>query len=109
MVDLRGPPINLEETLYGDKGIAGSLSGILGAAAGATSAEKQAAIEEAKKTATDLTSLVRKKQKDEAKPKEAEASNGAKGANGESNGKRKAEDDAEPEELKKAKLEEATA
>ncbi|CAI4212244.1 unnamed protein product [Parascedosporium putredinis] len=110
LVDLRGPPINLEETLYGDKGIAGSLSGILGAAAGATSAEKQAAIEEAKKTATDLTSLVRKKQKDEAKPpQEAEASNGAKGANGESNGKRKAEDDAEPEELKKAKLEEATA
>ena len=60
------------------------------------------AIEEAKKTATDLTGLVRKKAKDEAAP--TTETNG--------HGKRKAEEPADAAaggDSKKAKVEDATA
>ncbi|KAL2110302.1 hypothetical protein VUR80DRAFT_1373 [Thermomyces stellatus] len=83
--DLRGPPINLNESLFGPKGL-------LGAAGGASSSK----IEDAKKNATDLSSLVRKKAKDEG---------------GGSNGKRKAEGDGDSEtggeSPKKARVEDA--
>lgn len=80
------------------------LGGILGAAIGESAAQTQARVEEAKKTATDLTGLVRKKVKEEPKPEETQA-NGA-----ESNGtKRKAEEPAEADDSsKKTKVEEAT-
>lgn len=85
------------------------LNGVLGATEGETPAETKARIEEAKKTATDLTGLVRrKKEKGETIAAAAEAM-GAAPAN--TNGKRKAEDvDAgEESDTKKAKVEETTA
>lgn len=94
------------------------MGGILGAALGESAEQTQARVEEAKKTATDLTGLVRKKNKEELKPaeepvvKDAEEPKVETQANGEeSNGtKRKAEEPAEEDEpAKKAKVEEATA
>lgn len=71
------------------------MSGVLGAAEGETPSETTARIEEAKKGATDLTGLVKRKKIDGDKA---------------SSGKRKADDDAEDEtksgEAKKAKVEE---
>lgn len=97
LVDLRKDPIDTKELLGGD---ANPLGGILGAALGESSAERQARVEEAKRTATDLTGLVRKK-----KP----AANGdAATASAGDSGKRKAEDDVPTggESPKKAKVEE---
>ena len=76
----------------------------MGAALGESAAQTEARIEEAKKTATDLTGLVRKKAKEEPKPAAEEAK-----TNGhETNGKRKAEDPAEEvAETKKARVDEA--
>ncbi|KAK1992329.1 hypothetical protein LX36DRAFT_662527 [Colletotrichum falcatum] len=108
LVDLRKPPIDVSAALGGD-----GVGGILGAALGESAAQTQARVEEAKKTATDLTGLVRKKNKDEPKSadKPAEEAKATEvSANGEeSNGiKRKAEDSAETDEsAKKAKVEEA--
>lgn len=62
-----------------------SLGGLLGGLMGAPATETEARIEEAKKNATDLTSLVRKKEK----PAPAAATE--EGAS--TGGKRKAEDD----------------
>lgn len=72
-----------------------SLGGILGGLMGEAPAQTEARIEEAKKTATDLTGLVRKKGKSTpaAAPASAEASNG----------KRKAEDDAVMEDSESSK------
>lgn len=81
------------------------MGGLFGAAGGESAAQTEARIEEAKKTANDLTGLVRKKKaKDEpqqAAP--AEAANNGK----ETNGKRKAEESIENEAeigSKKAKV-----
>lgn len=63
------------------------MGGILGAALGESSTETEARIEEAKKTATDLTGLVRKKDK-------RKAEDGAEGQEG------------EEEPIKKARTEE---
>jgi hypothetical protein len=69
---------------------------------GETPEQTEARLEEAKKTATDLSSLVRKKKKEEPATSEAPA-NGA-----DSNGtKRKAEEPADEDASKKAKIEEA--
>lgn len=99
LIDLRKPPIDVNAALGGD-----GVGGILGAALGESSAQTQARVEEAKKTATDLTGLVRKKNKEEPKPAEvpaiAEESNGTK---------RKAEEPVEVDDVsKKAKVEEVT-
>ncbi|EON99309.1 putative histone h1-binding protein [Phaeoacremonium minimum UCRPA7] len=100
LVDLRKPPIDVNAALAGSD----PMGGILGAALGESAAQTEARIEEAKKTATDLTGLVRKKAKEEPKPTAEEAK-----TNGhESNGKRKAEEPAEaPAETKKARVDEA--
>jgi HAT1-interacting factor 1 len=77
------------------------MGGILGATLGESPADAASRIEEAKKTATDLTGLVRRKAKPEASTPESTASiNGV-------NGKRKAEDDVEDSDAKKAKVEDA--
>lgn len=77
------------------------LTGLLGQALGESSFEQAARVEEAKKSAKDLTGLVRKRTKPEPKP-EPEENNG--------NGKRKAEDPTDAQEgPKKAKVEEAPA
>lgn len=81
------------------------MGGILGATLGESPAEAQARIEEAKKTAKDLTGLVRRKAK---APETAEGS--TNGANGTAtNGKRKAEDveEGDGENSKKARVEDA--
>ena len=81
------------------------MGGILGATLGESPAEAQARIEEAKKTAKDLTGLVRRKAK---APEAAEGS--TDGTNGTAtNGKRKAEDleEDDGESSKKARVEDA--
>lgn len=78
------------------------LGGILGAAIGESSVDAQARIDEATKTATDLSGLVRKK-----KPKDEPTAEAAPVAD--ANGKRKAEDEPEDESSKRAKTEEPAA
>jgi HAT1-interacting factor 1 len=91
LVDLRKDPIDTKELLGAE---ANPLGGILGAALGESAAETQARVEEAKRTATDLTGLVRKK-----KPANGDAPAG-------DSSKRKAEEDLPtgPESPKKAKV-----
>ncbi|UPL00577.1 hypothetical protein LCI18_011511 [Fusarium solani-melongenae] len=100
LVDLRNDPIDAAGLLGAD---ATPLGGILGAALGESAAETKARVEEAKKTATDLSGLVRKKNKEAPAPAVAPAPAAAPEA--ESNGKRKAEEPAEESEAKKAKVE----
>lgn len=64
------------------------VGGILGAALGESSTETEARIEEAKKTATDLTGLVRKKDK-------RKAEDGAEGQEGEDEPSKKARTEEE--------------
>jgi len=71
------------------------MGGILGTILGESPADAAARVEEAKKTATDLTGMVRKK----AKPVHDTSPNGKS-----TNGKRKAEDDVEESESKKVKF-----
>ncbi|KAM0424636.1 hypothetical protein ACHAPT_010162 [Fusarium lateritium] len=97
LVDLRNDPIDAAGLLGAD---ATPLGGILGAALGESAAETKARVEEAKKTATDLSGLVRKKNKDAPVP----APEPAAAPEAESNGKRKAEEPAEESEAKKAKV-----
>ncbi|KAI9167284.1 NASP-related protein sim3 [Paramyrothecium foliicola] len=93
LVDLRKDPIDAKELLGGD---ANPIGGILGAALGESAAETQARVDEAKKNATDLTGLVRKK-----KP----SGEGAAEVPALDSGKRKAGDEAGGESPKKAKVE----
>jgi HAT1-interacting factor 1 len=89
--------------LYGPTGAldVNPTGGILGATLGESPAEAAARIEEAKKTANDLTGLIRRKAKtDTATPAPTASTNG-------SNGKRKAEDDAEESDSKKVKVDAA--
>ncbi|KAF5979077.1 HAT1-interacting factor 1 [Fusarium coicis] len=99
LVELRNDPIDAKDILGAD---AGPIGGILGAALGESAAETKARVDEAKKTATDLSGLVRKKNKDEPAAEEPEA---ARAHEAETNGKRKAEEPAEDTETKKAKVE----
>ncbi|KAG8677106.1 hypothetical protein FPOAC2_03221 [Fusarium poae] len=97
LVDLRNDPVDTKDILGADA----SIGGILGAAIGESADETKARVEEAKKTATDLSGLVRKKNKEEtateAAPKLAPEA--------EANGKRKAEEPAEDAEAKKTRVE----
>ena len=92
---MKGPGINVKEALYGSEAV----GGVLGAALGESPSETTARIEEAKKGATDLTGLVKRKKALKAATPEPNA------AVNDANGKRKAEDDvAESSEPKKAKV-----
>lgn len=97
LVDLCNDPVDTKDILGADA----SIGGILGAAIGESAAETKARVEEAKKTANDLSGLVRKKNKEEtvteAAPEPAPEA--------EANGKRKAEEPAEDAEAKKTKVE----
>lgn len=97
LVDLRGPPIDVQAALGGDP-----MGGILGAAMGESAVQAEARIEEAKKTATDLTGLVRKKGKAAVAPAPADEPSPSNG------NKRKAEDDMamEDDASKKPRTEE---
>lgn len=100
LAELKASPVmNLKDQLYGGT----QSEGILGASAGETPAAAQARIEEAKKTATDLTGLVRRKKN----PKASETSTPEPSTQG-GNGKRKAEDDGgDSDSAKKTKVEDA--
>ncbi|KAK2596626.1 hypothetical protein QQS21_006302 [Conoideocrella luteorostrata] len=114
LVDLRKDPIDAADLLGPNTN---ALGGIFGAALGETPADTQARVEEAKKTATDLTGLVRKK-KSTQEGGDGEANTDTATAQSSkpdlsvapvTNGKRKADDDA-PEAAdspKKAKVEDA--
>jgi hypothetical protein len=93
LAELQKAPIDVNAALSEASGNA--LGGILGAAIGETTAQTSARIEEAKKTATDLTGLVRKRAKAESTP----------AANTNGNGKRKADDEPPSAESKKARVE----
>lgn len=95
------PPVDVKDVLYGSTSDTNPMGGILGATLGESPADAAARIEEAKKTATDLTGLVRRKAKPDASTPEPSAS-----TNG-TNGKRKAEDETEDSGSKKAKVEDA--
>lgn len=88
------------------------MTGILGAVLGESPAETKARVEEATKTATDLTGLVRKKKaKDSPATTTAAPEASTEEAKADTNGssKRKAEDDASVEEeaaVKKVKTDE---
>ncbi len=100
LLELRRPPIDLNAALNGAAGNA--VRGILGAALGESPSQTAARVEEAKKTATDLTGLVRKKKAPDAPPEPAKTN----GSPASANGKRKA-DELEPDapESKKARVE----
>jgi HAT1-interacting factor 1 len=104
LAELKAPPVDVKDALYGPTGALdiNPTGGILGATLGESPAAAAARIEEAKKTATDLTGLVRRKKAkpDAATPEPTASANGT-------NGKRKAEDDAEESDSKKLKVDEA--
>ncbi|KAE9378075.1 hypothetical protein N431DRAFT_329613 [Stipitochalara longipes BDJ] len=102
LAELRAPPVDVKDALYGPTGALdlNPTGGILGATLGESPAEAAARIEEAKKTATDLTGLIRrKKPKPDAAPELNASTNGT-------NGKRKAEHDGEESDNKKVKVDE---
>lgn len=102
LVDLRKPPIDVNAAIAGAGGNA--MGGILGAALGESAAQTEARVAEAKKGATDLSGLVRKKNRDAPAPAAAVAETN-------SNGKRPAEEPAggaaAEGESKKARVDEA--
>ena len=103
LAELKAPPVDVKDALYGPAGAldVNPTSGILGATLGESPTEAAARIEEAKKTATDLTGLIRRKKPrpDAATPEPTVNTNGT-------NGKRKAEEDAEESDSKKVKVNE---
>jgi HAT1-interacting factor 1 len=106
LAELKAPPVDVKDALYGSANGGNAAAGILGTALGESPADAAARVEEAKKNATDLTGLVRHKKK----PIDSSAATGftpeqSSSTNG-TNGKRKAEDEGHSE-AKKAKVEEA--
>lgn len=105
LAELKAPPVDVKDALYGPNSGSNPLGGILGSTIGESPAEAAARVEEAKKTANDLTGLVRHKKKtatdSAAGTPEPNATNGT-------NGKRKAEDDPAESDSKKAKVEDAS-
>ncbi len=94
----------MEAALNGPAG--GMVGGILGAAMGETAAQTDARIQEVKKTAKDLTGLVRKKAKEVPVP--AAEANGSSEANGKRKAEVLADGDVDGDEAKKTKVQDAT-
>ncbi|KAG6249018.1 hypothetical protein E4U23_002521 [Claviceps purpurea] len=105
LFDLRQDPVNADD-LLGSESL--PLGSILGGTLGESAADTQARVEEAKKTATDLTGLVRKK-KPAATEEPSESTAAATDASPSTSGKRKAEEDASvtAESPKKSKVDES--
>ncbi|PMD25245.1 hypothetical protein NA56DRAFT_677059 [Hyaloscypha hepaticicola] len=103
LAELKAPPVDVKDALYGPAGAldVNPTGGILGATLGESPAEAAARIEEAKKTANDLTGLIRRKKAkpDAATPEPTASTNGT-------SGKRKAEDVVEENDSKKVKVDE---
>ncbi|CAK7209570.1 hypothetical protein SBRCBS47491_000488 [Sporothrix bragantina] len=106
LVDLRKPPIDLNAAVNGPAGA--GLGGLLGALSGGAAGSFGSGVQEAKKAATDLSGLVRKKAKDVSTAATAPAAEEASATNGSST-KRKAEEpaDGSDDEAKKARTVEA--
>ncbi|KAG6042998.1 hypothetical protein E4U39_005141 [Claviceps sp. Clav50 group G5] len=105
LFDLRQDPVNADD-LLGSESL--PLGSILGGTLGESAADTQARVEEAKKTATDLTGLVRKK-KPAATEEPSKSTAAATDASASTGGKRKAEEDASvtAESPKKSKVDES--
>ena len=99
LVDLKAGPIDTQGLLGAD---VNPLGGILGAALGESASETKARVDEASKTAVDLTNLVRKRKPKDAEPAPAADANGSDDANSH---KRKASATGVPGSPKKAKVE----
>jgi HAT1-interacting factor 1 len=101
--------LDVKDALYGPAGApdgANPMGSLLGATLGESPAEAQARIEEVKKTANDLTGLVRRKKTAKTTDAATPEANAAGGSD--TNGKRKAEDGAEESDgAKKAKVKDA--
>lgn len=94
LAELKGPLLDVKNALYGAD--ANPMGGILSAILGESPVAAAARIEEAKKKATDVSSLIRKKEKKPVAESNGTATNG--------NGKRKIEDGEGDSEAKKAKV-----
>ena len=95
MIDLRAPPVDVNQAVYGVSGASdGSnpMSSLLGSVLGGSPAESKARIEEASKNANDITGLVRRKKDKSNEGYTIKTEN--------TNGKRKANDEAEGESKK---------
>ncbi|KAG6048997.1 hypothetical protein E4U17_006966 [Claviceps sp. LM77 group G4] len=105
LFDLRQDPVNADD-LLGSESL--PLGSILGGTLGESAADTQARVEEAKKTATDLTGLVRKK-KPAATEEPSKSTAAATDASASTGEKRKAEEDASvtAESPKKSKVDES--
>ncbi|KAG5945416.1 hypothetical protein E4U59_005858 [Claviceps monticola] len=105
LFDLRQDPVNADD-LLGSESL--PLGSILGGTLGESAADTQARVEEAKKTATDLTGLVRKK-KPAATEEPFRSTAAATDASTSTSGKRKAEVDVSvtAESPKKTKVDES--
>ena len=113
LVDLKAPPVSINDpnstgTLDGST----PLNGILGQILGESPEQQKTRLEEASKTANDLSGLVKRKKAPSTKPEPAEQTNGQSNgtAANSTNGKRRIEvadllDEAV--EFKKSKVEEA--
>lgn len=103
MAELKAPPVDVKDALYGpNSGKGNPIAGILGTTLGESPEDAAARVEEAKKNANDLTGLVRHKKKPTSDPGVGTAPE--PNTNHDTNGKRKAEDDAEQIDSKKAKV-----
>jgi len=100
LAELKDDPINIKDALYGPNGN-DPMSGILGTSLGESPADAAARLEEAKKNANDLTGLVRHNKKHATD----DSATATPEPIAKTNGKRKAEDDAEDSDAKKAKVE----
>ncbi|KAG6062549.1 hypothetical protein E4U32_002210 [Claviceps aff. humidiphila group G2b] len=105
LLDLRQDPVNADD-LLGSESL--PLGSILGGTLGESAADTQARVEEAKKKATDLTGLVRKK-KPAATEEPSKSTAAATDASASTGEKRKAEEDASvaAESPKKSKVDES--
>ncbi|KAG6117010.1 hypothetical protein E4U14_008172 [Claviceps sp. LM454 group G7] len=105
LFDLRQDPVNADD-LLGSESL--PLGSILGGTLGESAADTQARVEEAKKKATDLTGLVRKK-KPAATEEPSKSTVAATDASASTGEKRKAEEDASvaAESPKKSKVDES--
>lgn len=97
LAELKAPPVDVKDALYGPASGGNPAAGILGSTIGESPADVAARVEEAKKNATDLTNLVRHKKKPadptNSTPETTSSANGT-------NGKRKAEDEGDSDAKK---------
>lgn len=95
LAELKAPPVDVNTVLKGV--LPDSTGGILGALLGETPSEAALRVEEARKGATDLSGMVRKKDKSKVEASPEVKTNG-------SNGKRKADEGESETKVKKVRI-----